>query len=131
MTEPVIKLPPIPRFIRSAAGPVAVVRAVRIVNNKIECNGLWDSNARTITIRRGLSRQKAWWVLFHEETHMELEDGGVSLPLDLEEAVCDAMATARLARLHRRLSYTRSNGGRRARKRPSASGRSSARGKTT
>lgn len=118
-------LPSLPRAVVSALGPVRVVRAVRIVNNKIECNGLWDPNTRTITVRTRLPREKAWWVFFHERTHMELEELGVQLPLELEELVCDAMATARVAELRRRLAYSRAG-----KKRPSSSGKSSATGHT-
>jgi hypothetical protein len=120
-----VKFPPLPRLIVGAGGSARVVRPARITNNAIRCNGLWMPDSRTIAVVRGLSRERAWWVFFHERSHMELEDGGVkNLPEPDEEAICDAMANARLAELRLRLTHEA------ARKRPRSSGTRSATGKT-
>lgn len=132
------QLPRLPKFLQGLLGPIPVVRARQIVNEGVDCAGLWDPNTRTVTVLLGLSREKAWHVLIHERTHADLDEAGVVLPRKLEEAVCDGIALAEVARMKRVAQGRRkgegrggrSAGGRREVKRPSASGRSSASGKT-
>jgi hypothetical protein len=97
------QLPRLPRRVQGILGPIPVVRAMQLVNEGVECNGLWDPNTRTISVRLGLSREKAWHVLYHEQTHADLDESGVILPTKHEEAVCDGIATARVAALRRSL----------------------------
>lgn len=96
-------LPRLPRTVPGILGPIPVVRARQVVNDGIDCNGLWDPNTRTITVALGLAREKAYHVLFHEQTHADLDESGVVLPHKQEEAVCDGIATARVAALRRSL----------------------------
>jgi hypothetical protein len=97
------RLPRLPRVVHGLLGPIAVVRAIQVVNDDVDCNGLWDPNTRTITIARGLALEKAWHVLYHEQTHADLDESGVILSRKQEEAVCDGIALARLATLRRSL----------------------------
>lgn len=97
------RLPRLPKKVDGLLGQIPVVRAAQVVNEGIDCNGLWDPNTRTITVARGLSLAKAWHVLYHEQTHADLDEAGVILPSKHEEAVCDGIALARLASLRRSL----------------------------
>lgn len=97
------QLPPIPRTVESAAGPIVVHRPASLAYQGDDCDGLWDPIGRIISVRKGLSRQRGWWTFFHERTHAELEDSAVRMPLATEEAVCNAMADARLADLWRQV----------------------------
>jgi hypothetical protein len=65
-----------------------------------------DFTKRVIRIRR-MRREQAWQVLFHEETHLTLDDLGVSnfLSPKIEEAICDAIAASRMAEMVRLLQY--------------------------
>jgi hypothetical protein len=67
--------------------------------------GEYDEAKHVIRVRR-CRREQAWSVLFHEETHMHLSDLGVSnlLSDEMQEAICDAIATARMADMVRMLA---------------------------
>lgn len=95
------RLPRLPRAVDGLLGPIPVVRMPQCVNEGIDCNGLWDPNTRTITVVSGLALEKAWHVLYHEQTHADLDESGVILSRKQEEAVCDGIALARLAALRR------------------------------
>ena len=92
-------LPSLPREVRLPAGPYRVIRAVPVCNERKkdeyvfgECN----VEARTITIRPGLSRTVAHMTLEHEIVHAILFDAGVKLSEVKEECVCDAISNYRV-----------------------------------
>lgn len=94
-----MKLPPIPRSVPGILGPIEVVRSKHIEYEGVVCNGLWESDTRTITISLGLSLAKAHHVLWHERTHADLHESNSCIPDDLEEIVCEGIATARVAEM--------------------------------
>lgn len=102
MTHP-IKWPPIPKVVKDGQHADIIVQRPYTVkdDNGDPAEGVWMASKRTILIERGLKRERAWWVLFHEQTHATLDDSGVACMLSAkqEEAVCTAIATARLADL--------------------------------
>jgi hypothetical protein len=59
--------------------------------------GLWSAVRRDIKIRADLTVIAALHTFYHEQTHCWLWDAGVRLSDEQEEAVCDAIATARVA----------------------------------
>jgi hypothetical protein len=85
---------------------VKIERPYRLRDTKTgeELLGEYDNERHVIRVKR-MRRELAWSVFFHEETHMHLGDLGVTNVLgeDLEDAVCDAIATARMADMVRML----------------------------
>jgi len=63
-----------------------------------EAWGLWDAEHRTIWIAPRLGREMQWRVFYHEAMHVCLSDSGLEnvLPVDGVEALCDAVASARI-----------------------------------
>lgn len=92
-------LPRIPRSVPGILGPIRVLRAAQVILDGVDCYGVWDSEARTITVRSGLSLAKAHHILWHERTHADLDESHVVLTSEQEEAVCDGIATARVAEM--------------------------------
>lgn len=91
--------PPIPRLIRGTGGAIRVrLRRKPKHADGQECWGLWDDGKRLITVDSTASPEHRWRVLFHELAHAALADAGVENLMDgaATEAICDAMATARL-----------------------------------
>ena len=95
-------LPPLPDSVVTAHGPV-VVRIVDDLRDPDEPGkrlfGYWDAFARTIQVRAGLHPTAAWLTLFHEQTHADLSEIGITLPEEHEEVIANAIAAARLAAL--------------------------------
>ena len=97
-----VKLPPLPATAFHPLGPIPVtlvddLRAPDDPNERLY--GYWNAFARTISIRRDLHPVQAWCTFYHELTHAWLSDIGVKLPEEHEEAICEAIARARVAEL--------------------------------
>lgn len=91
-----MKLPPLPKRIPSPLGPVKIVVTTPILSSKNDlCNGLWDHDARTISIDRTLESPVAWHTLFHELVHVAFTDSGIDnlLTEQMAESVCDTVAS--------------------------------------
>lgn len=58
--------------------------------------GRWEWATRTVTLDASLTGRALWQVFYHELVHAALSDCGVQLTKEQEEAVCDAIATARV-----------------------------------
>lgn len=63
-----------------------------------EAWGTWEPHTRTVEIDTSAPMAHQWRTLFHELAHVALDDAGLSHGMhdDLVEAVCDAIATARM-----------------------------------
>jgi Zn-dependent peptidase ImmA (M78 family) len=63
-----------------------------------ECWGIWDDSTRTILLDKSANRRHQWRVLYHELAHVALSDAGLDNGIgdELVEAICDAVATARM-----------------------------------
>jgi hypothetical protein len=95
-------LPPLPATVLTAHGDVAVVLVddLRDPDDATKTLfGYWDPYKRTISIRVGMHPTAAWLTLFHEKTHADLSEIGVTLTEEHEEVVANAIAGARLAEL--------------------------------
>src|SRR5690242_1553500 len=95
-------LPPLPATAYHPHGPIPVLlvedlRAPDDPNERLY--GYWNAFQRTITIRSDLHPVMAWGTFYHELTHAYLSDIGVKLSEEHEEAVCEAIARARVAEL--------------------------------
>lgn len=89
------RYPPLPRTVSAPSGPVAIVLKPTAAKGKM---GSFDPSARTVTVDSALSPDRQWWVLFHEMAHVALWDSGTAnlMKKRVQEAVCDAIATARM-----------------------------------
>jgi hypothetical protein len=95
-------LPPIPESIDTAMGPVSVVMVENLTTKEGDyALGLWWPENRCIKLCAGLSLVTAWATLEHERVHQILWDAGTALVPAIEERVCDAIATARVAAMLR------------------------------
>ncbi len=97
-----ISWPAIPTRVEGAGGPITVKRVKRARSDDGKaCWGTWDASKREIEIDRSPSREYQLHTLFHELTHAALDDAGIANLLSDagQEAVCDAMATARMREL--------------------------------
>lgn len=94
--------PALPSVIDLPAGPYRIVRSDPATRADPAHEMVWgrcDFESRTIYIRPRIARTLAWLTLEHEIVHAILFDAGVKLSDAKEEAVCDAIA---LARVHAR-----------------------------
>ena len=95
-------LPPIPPTVLTTHGEV-VVEIVGDLRDPDDPNktlfGYWDPYRRVISLRSGMHPTAAWLTLYHEKTHADLSEIGVTLSEEHEEVVCNAVAAARLAEL--------------------------------
>jgi hypothetical protein len=91
--------PPLPRVFHAPAGPLKVVKILNPTVRGEPCSGFWDSENNILAIKSVMPRQVQWQVYFHEAFHVILEQTGVRLRLKLEESLCDAYATARMAEM--------------------------------
>lgn len=97
-----MKWPKLPKTIHAPAGPVTVVLQDVVKNEKgEELWGVWEGEDRTIRIDESASLRYQWHTFFHELMHVALCDSGIAhlLPDESQEALCDAVATARLAEM--------------------------------
>lgn len=101
-----MKFPRLPKVVQAAGGPVKVVLVKRPRDHddakhrprKTPCWGTYSASRRLIEIDEAVDRQFQWHTLWHEWTHVALMDSGVAEILDTreEEAICEALATARM-----------------------------------
>jgi Zn-dependent peptidase ImmA (M78 family) len=94
-----IKYPPLPKEVEGPGGTVTVIcTKAGIKHENAECWGLYDSEARTITIDMRAKPRQRWLTFYHELVHVALIDAGLNngIPDQLHEAICDAVATARM-----------------------------------
>lgn len=98
-TKRSVNFPPLPKIVTAPGGDVTIVLSPKIKHpDGDECWGMWDESIRTITLDKTATKRHQWRVLFHELTHVALDDAGLSngMPYELVEAVCDAIASARM-----------------------------------
>lgn len=100
--KPAQALPPLPASVFSLHGPLEV----RLVENLRDPEppheqlfGFYNAFTRTISVRLGMHPTTMWLTLFHEQTHADIAEIGVALTNDQEEAVCNAIAAARVAEM--------------------------------
>jgi hypothetical protein len=101
-------LPPLPKFVYSALGPIPIELVKKFTDDKhgIEYQGEFDQHIRRIRILKKLSREQAWQVLRHEWLHAVLFDSGLTNVLTdkLEEQLCDAISTSLTAEMIAKLN---------------------------
>jgi hypothetical protein len=93
-------LPPLPKSVHSVLGPVPVLLKRHPKSSTgTRCIGVFEHRTRTIIIDTDQSHVARWQTLIHEEIELALWDNGVSYFVRgrRKEAVCDAIATARVA----------------------------------
>lgn len=88
---------------KAPGGDVAVTLASKTEMQKVsdpgeEVLGYYHERDRFVMILRSLTAEQRWRVYWHEWAHVLLEDSGLSngITLELEEALCDAIAAARM-----------------------------------
>lgn len=91
------RYPPIPKWAEAPGGPVEVRLVDKLVHDGQECWGLYEPAERRITVVK-TSRPHQWRVYYHEWAHAALTDAGIdnALTEQIHEAICDALATARM-----------------------------------
>lgn len=98
-------LPPLPESVVSQLGPVRILIVPDLKCNGVAVYGCFDGVSRRIIIRDSMPREVQWHTLFHEQFHVMLHDGGVTLRnadgtiSRLEDTLADVVATARLSEL--------------------------------
>lgn len=99
MTPQRVSYPALPKEVMGPGGLVTVVLTkAGIKHESAECWGLYDSEARTITIDARAKPRQRWLTFFHELAHVAMLDSGLDNGINdaLHEAICDAIATARM-----------------------------------
>lgn len=82
--------------VNGTLGPIAVVRVAGLMAENSEY-GSWVWHLRRIHLDAGLTGRALWHTFYHEQAHAALDDAGIKFPTkELEEHVCDAIATARV-----------------------------------
>jgi len=100
MTRRVKVLPPLPRDVFNAFGRIPVVIVPNLKDDTGgDVFGYWDPVKREIRLLSDMAPAQAWLTLWHERTHAELNEIGVELTKDQEEAVVQAIARARVAEM--------------------------------
>ena len=97
------RYPPIPKVMKCPGGDVAVTLATKAKMQEVsdpgeEVLGYYHERDRYVMILKSLSAEQKWRVYWHEWAHVLLEDSGIAngLTLELEEALADAIAAARM-----------------------------------
>ena len=93
------KPPAFPVEVMGLGGPITVEIADKLTDEDGgHCWGLWMAPQRLVKIERHTSRDHMWATLYHELIHAALDDSGLSnmLTEPQQEALCDALATARI-----------------------------------
>jgi len=94
------RLPPIPEDVFNTFGRIPVVLTPNLKDDAGgDVFGYWDAVNREIRLLAGMAPAQAWLTLWHERTHAELNEIGVELTKDQEEAVVNAIARARVAEM--------------------------------
>lgn len=97
--------PPIPKTVYGAGGPIRVKIGSPVKGEKgDDAWGTWEPSTRTIELEKKATIEHQWRVLGHELMHAMLADSGlVNLLTDeMQEAICDAAGTARIAEMRGR-----------------------------
>ena len=92
------RLPPLPKLVQQPGGPVTVALGKDLKDDGgSAASGHYANRERHITIDATEPRSFQWLIYFHELTHVALIDSGLaqSMNEDLQEVLCDAVATAR------------------------------------
>lgn len=93
-------LPPLPADVFNTFGRIPVVLVPNLKDDVGgDVFGYWDPVAREIRLLAGMAPAQAWLTLWHERTHAELNEIGVELSKDQEEAIVNAIARARVAEM--------------------------------
>lgn len=92
-------LPSLPSSVFSLHGPVPVVLTDDPKILDPGDFGAWNAHDRIIYVRCGMHPTASWLTLFHEQTHCDLSDIDFAIADDALEAICNAIAAARLAAL--------------------------------
>lgn len=100
-TKPTLIWPKLPTSVTSSGGPIRVNYETNLKVSGVKAWGCWDAGRRLITLARGARIETKWRILFHELTHAALDDSGISrvMTADVEEAICEAMSSARMAQM--------------------------------
>jgi len=91
--------PALPDHIEAPAGRVSVILGINLkLEDGRDADGYFDRQARVISIDSSLPGRSRWHTYFHEAVHVALEDSGLANLYRRREleALCDAIATARL-----------------------------------
>ena len=104
MTRPRRKatLPPLPATVFSTHGEITVELVEDLRDPEDPTSrlfGYWNAFTRVISIRAGMHPTTMWLTLIHEQTHADLGEIGIKLSEDQEEAVANAIASARVAEM--------------------------------
>lgn len=94
-----MKCPALPKTVMAPGGPVTVEVCDKLTDEDgAHCLGLWLSRERRIKVERHPQPRQMWLVFYHELVHAALDDSGLSnlLTEPQQEALCDALATARM-----------------------------------
>lgn len=84
-------------------GPITIDRPLHCDPADPHTRGLWLCLERRILVQSTLRRDIAWRIFFHEYFHACIDDAGVRLTEDQEEAVCDALSSGCLRLLRHTL----------------------------
>ena len=92
---------PLPQTVEAAGGTIRVVRVRTPIidsDSGTECIGEFRHETRTIAIAASLRGRQRWHTYYHELTHAAMSDSGLwnRMTEKQVEAVCDAIATARV-----------------------------------
>lgn len=98
-----MKWPPLPRRLKGAGGPITVRLVKRVRVEGESCWGSWEPSTRTVRLEKGAPIEHQWRTLHHEWMHAVLHDSGIQELLSEEgqEALCQAIACARIAEMRR------------------------------
>ena len=98
--RPAKRYPALPKEIDAPSGRISIEMSDDLDGKDAkpedaDTMGQYDPLARIISIRRKMPRRQQWYTLFHEFVHLWLDESGLSngLNIDLEEAICNAVAT--------------------------------------
>lgn len=111
-----VKLPPLPKFVESALGPVAVHIVKRCGKKTTESlMGRYGMAKRVIEVSSRSTPIAQWQTLFHEQVHMAMFDAGLhnAFSPEQQEVICDTIGTARAVEIReaaRAAQSTRNHG---------------------
>ncbi len=94
-----IRYPRLPKELEGPGGTLTIVlKKDGIRHENTECWGLYEPETRTISLDARAKPRQRWQTLYHELVHAAIIDAGLSNGLadSMHEAICDAIATARM-----------------------------------
>ncbi len=106
-----MNLPPIPANVVGLSGAICVELCESIRARGTEYWGEYDRSERRIRLDRAAPLEWQTNRLYHEMAHATLDDSGLHnlLSEKVQEALCDAFASARMAELRARLLVDQSS----------------------